>query len=232
MTQHASMPTEAAVRIVVADDHPVVLLGVRAILASAPEMAVVGEATDGDEAVRLTRELEPDVLLLDLAMPKLPGLESLRELTTASSPVKTMLLTGNIERRQILEALQLGARGVVLKHAAGDELIRGIKAVMGGQYWLGGGPVTNLVTVLNELRAETPVEPRTTFGLTPRELEVVKLVVSGGTNKDIASALGISEETVKRHLTHTFDKTGVSTRLELALFAMHHLPVGEDGALA
>lgn len=232
MTQTAQPAAKAPVRIVVADDHPVVLLGVRAILATAPEMAVVGEATDGDEAVRLTRELEPDVLLLDLAMPKLPGLESLRELTTASSAVKTMLLTGSIERRQILEALQLGARGVVLKHAAGEELVSGIRAVMGGQYWLGGGPVTNLVTVLNELTAETPTTSRKTFGLTPRELDVVKLVVSGGTNKDIAATLGISEETVKRHLTHSFDKTGVSTRLELALFAMHHLPVDDKNTPA
>ena len=218
---------KARVRIIVADDHPVVLLGVRALLATAPEMTIIGEATDGDEAVRLTRDLEPDVLLLDLAMPKLPGLESLRELTTASSAVKTMLLTGSIERRQILEALQLGARGIVLKHAAGEELITGIRAVMGGQYWLGGGPVTNLVTVLNELQADAPATSRETFGLTPRELDVVKLVVSGGTNKDIATTLGISEETVKRHLTHCFDKTGVSTRLELALFAMHHLSVQE-----
>ena len=232
MTRGASTPREPSVRIVVADDHPVVLVGVRGILAAAPEMKVVGEATDGEEAVRLTRELDPDLLLLDLAMPKLPGLESLRELTTASIPVKTMLLTGRIDRRQILEALQLGARGVVLKHVAGDELISSIRAVMDGQYWLGGGPVTNLVTVLNGLTAEPTEGARVTFGLTPREIEVVGLVVSGCTNKDIASALGISEETVKRHMTHVFDKTGVSTRLELALFAVHHLPMGTNGAVA
>ena len=225
------MPRNSTVRIVVADDHPVVLVGVRGILASEPEMQVVGEAKDGQEAVRLTRELDPDLLLLDLAMPTLPGLESLRELTTASSRVKTMLLTGSIERKQILEALQLGARGIVLKRAAGDELISGIRAVMDGQYWLGGGPVTNLVPVLKGLMAEPSEEPHATFGLSPRELEVIGLIVAGCTNRDIATALGIGEDTVKRHLTHIFDKTGVSTRLELALFAMRHLPTTNDDAV-
>ena len=231
MTRGASTPRETPIRIVVADDHPVVLVGVRGILASAPGMKVVGEATDGKEAVRLTRELDPDLLLLDLAMPTLPGLESLRELTAASSRVKTILLTGSIDRRQILEALQLGARGVVLKHAAGDELIRGIRAVMDGQYWLGGGPVTNPVTVVKELIAEPTEGFRATFGLTARELDVIGLGVSGCTNKDIASALGIGEDTVKRHMTHVFDKTGMSTRLELPLFVMHHLPTEKSGAI-
>lgn len=210
------------IRVVLADDHPVVRLGIRTLLGTTPGIAVVGEASDGEEAVTLTRELQPDVLLLDLAMPRLPGLEALREVTAGTAAVKTLLLTGTIESQQILEALQLGARGVVLKDAVTEDLVRAVRAVANGQHWLRGGPVTNLVQVLRDLMAEAAPAPKNTFGMSPRELEVVALVAQGSTNKDIGAQLGISEETVKRHLTNVFDKTGVSTRLELALFAMHH----------
>lgn len=210
------------IRVVLADDHPVVRLGIRTLLGTTPGISVVGEASDGEEAVTLTRELQPDVLLLDLAMPRLPGLEALREVTAGTAAVKTLLLTSTIESQQILEALQLGARGVVLKEAVTDDLVRAVRAVANGQHWLRGGPVTNLVQVLRDLMAEAAPSPKNTFGMSPRELEVVALVAQGSTNKDIGAQLGISEETVKRHLTNVFDKTGVSTRLELALFAMHH----------
>lgn len=210
------------ISVVLADDHPVVRLGIRTLLGSTPGITVVGEARDGDEAVTLARELRPDVLLLDLAMPRLPGLEALREVTAGTAAVKTLLLTGTIESQQILEALQLGARGVVLKDAVTEDLVRAVRAVANGQHWLRGGPVTNLVQVLRDLMAEAAPAPKNTFGMSPRELEVVALVAQGSTNKDIGAQLGISEETVKRHLTNVFDKTGVSTRLELALFAMHH----------
>lgn len=212
----------APLRIVIADDHPVVRLGVRNILAVQPDFVVVGEASDGDEAVVLIRELRPDVLLLDLSMPRMPGLEALRELTDAAPYLRTILLTSEIQKRQVIEALQLGARGIVLKTAVLEELIASIRAVASGHYWLRGGEVINLVSVLAELVADAMPAGRRTFGLTPREIDVVRLVVQGGTNRDIAASLGIGEETVKRHLTNAFDKTGVSNRLELALFAMHH----------
>ena len=129
--------------------------------------------------------------------------------------------------REELEALQLGARGVVLKDAAVEHLSACIRAVMQGQYWLEGRPVQNLVQVLRDLTAQTAPAPRKTFGLTARELEVVGLITEGCTNKDIAKTFGISEETVKRHLTNIFNKLGVGNRLELALFALNHnlLPV-------
>lgn len=216
------MTKASALRIVIADDHPVVRLGVRNILASQPDFHVIGEASDGDEAVALIRELHPDVLLLDLSMPRMPGLDALRELTDAAPYLRTILLTSEIQKRQVVEALQLGARGIVLKTAVLDDLIASIRSVAAGHYWLRGGEVINLVSVLTELVADAmPMAPQT-FGLTPRELDVVRLVVQGGTNRDIASSLKIGEETVKRHLTNAFDKTGVSNRLELALFAMHH----------
>ncbi len=183
---------------------------------------VVAEAKDGMEALHMVRTLRPDILLLDLAMPRMPGMDALRELTTDSTSTRTILLTGSIDKRQILEALQLGARGVVLKDAVIDHLSACIHAVMQGQYWLEGRPVHNLVQVLHDLTAQTALPQRKTFGLTPRELEVIGLITEGSTNKYIAQAFGISEETVKRHLTNIFNKLGVGNRLELALFALNH----------
>ncbi len=218
-------------RILIADDHPVVRIGLRNMLLSDPQMRIVAEAKDGVEALHMVRTLRPDILLLDLAMPKMPGMEALRELTGDSTGTRTIVLTAQVNKRQILEALQLGARGVVLKDAAVAHLSACIRAVMQGQYWLEGRPVQNLVQVLRDLTAQTAPPPRKTFGLTARELEVVALITEGSTNKHIAETFGISEETVKRHLTNIFNKIGVGNRLELALFALnHHLLPATSGA--
>src|SRR5215471_9096776 len=203
------------IRVLIADDHPVVRIGLRNMLQADSHIKVIAEAKDGVEALHMVRTLRPDILLLDLAMPKMPGLEALRELTTDNADTRTIVLTGQIDKRQILESLQLGARGVVLKDAAIAHLSACIRAVMQGQYWLEGRPVTNLVQVLRDLTAQTAPAPRKTFGLTTRELEVVALITEGCTNKDIAKSFGISEETVKRHLTNIFNKLGVGNRLEL-----------------
>src|SRR6202166_5181411 len=212
----------APIRIVVADDHPVVRFGVKNMLENEPGFEVVGEAEDGDVAITQTLELEPDILLLDLAMPRLPGLEALRAIMNKSPRVKIIMLTSTISTQQIIEALQIGARGIVLKDAVADHLTTAIRAVSSGDYWIGGKRVVNLVGALHELMQQAAVAERKTYGLTPRELEVVGCIVEGGSNRDIAKQFSISEETVKRHLSNIFDKTGVSTRLELALFAIAH----------
>ena len=220
------------IKVLIADDHPVVRIGLRNMLQSDTQIKVVAEAKDGIEALHMVRTLRPDILLLDLAMPRMPGMEALREMTTDEGGTRTIVLTGQVDKRQILEALQLGARGVLLKDAVVAHLSACIRAVMQGQYWLEGRPVQNLVQVLRDLAAQTAPPPRKTFGLTSRELEVVTLITEGSTNKHIAETFGISEETVKRHLTNIFNKLGVGNRLELALFALnHHLlppePAGE-----
>jgi two-component system, NarL family, nitrate/nitrite response regulator NarL len=213
---------ETSIRVLIADDHPVVRVGLRNMLQADASVKVVGEARDGLEALEMARTLRPDVMLLDLAMPNVAGMEALREMTAGNLDTRTIVLTGLIEKRQVLEALQLGARGVLLKDAVAEHLSACIRAVMQGQYWLEGRPVQNLVQVLRDLTVQTAPMPRKTFGLTARELEVVTLITEGCTNKDIAKQFGISEETVKRHLTNIFNKLGVGNRLELALFALNH----------
>ncbi len=225
----SSLNRTGKIRIIVADDHPVVRFGVKNMLNNDEDFEVVGEAEDGDQAVTETLELEPDILLLDLAMPKLPGLEAMRAIMSRSPRVKILLLTSTISTQQVIEALQIGARGIVLKDSVAGDLGEALRAVLSGDYWIGGKRVVNLLTALHELMQKAAAVPeRKTYGLTPRELEVVTCIVEGCSNKDIAKQFTISEETVKRHLSNIFDKTGVSTRLELALFAISHKLVDID----
>lgn len=218
--------TSPPIRIVIADDHAIFRQGLRRLLDSQRGFQVVGEADDGDKAVELARTLKPDVLLLDLAMPRMHGIEALRKLASAPNPVRTVLLTAQVETPQIVEALQLGARGVVLKHAASELLMKSIRAVMEGQYWVGRDTVSNLIELLRGYSARQQPPPKS-FNLTPRELEIVGAIVEGYTNKDMADKFNVSEQTIKHHLTNIFDKLGVSNRLELALFAINHRLIRE-----
>ncbi|HXF12532.1 MAG TPA: response regulator transcription factor [Terriglobales bacterium] len=210
------------VRILIADDHPIFRDGLKRLLESEGEFKVIGEACDGVEAVAMARQLIPEVMLLDLAMPRRQGLDTLRELSSDARSVRVILLTAAAEKEQIVEALQLGARGVVLKDSATQILLKSIRAVMNGEYWVGRESVSNLVQYLRTLVTPASAFPqRNKYRLTPRELEIIAAVVAGFANKEIAQYFKISEDTVKHHLSNIFDKVGVSSRLELALFAVN-----------
>ena len=216
------------IRILIADDHAVFRDGLRGLLEAEPDFQVVGQAADGEQAVQLARQLKPDILLLDVAMPRVNGLEALRKLDSYKSPVRTILLTAAIEKPQIVQALQFGARGMVLKESATEVLLKGIRMVMAGQYWIGRDSVSDMVQYLRELMTSAqPAGRRQKFGLTPRELQIVGAVVAGYSNKEIAKKFSLSEDTVKHHITNIFNKVGVSNRLELAVAAIHHKLVEE-----
>jgi len=204
------------VRIAIADDHQIFRDGLRRLLESEPSFEVVAEAADGVDAVRVAREVRPDVLLLDVAMPRMGGVETLA--TPEVQSTRVILLTAAIEPAELLRAVQFGARGVVLKDSATRQLIEGIHRVMSGKLLIGKDVADDLAQAVQ--RAGSPRERP--YRLTARELEIVDAIAAGDSNRDIASRLNISLQTVKHHLTSIFDKTGTSTRLELALFAIRH----------
>jgi DNA-binding NarL/FixJ family response regulator len=223
--------SERSIRIVIADDHPVVRDGLCKLLDTEEGFEVVGQTADGIDALESVRRLTPDVLILDMSMPRLSGMEVLRELSTTEQHCRVILLAAALERRHIIEALRLKARGVVLKDAPTALLFKSIRTVMAGQYWIGRESVSELIGYLTE-RQSADAQPQTrTFGLTKRELQIVGVVVAGYTNKEIAARFSLSEDTIKHHLSNIFDKLGVSSRLELALFAMNHHLVEDASAL-
>lgn len=199
------------IRIIIADDHAIFRDGLRRLLATQPDFDVVGEASDGKEAVTLAQQLKPDVLLLDLAMPRVPGMEVLRELSREETPVRTLLLTAAIQPFAVTTALQLGARGIVLKASPPEMLLKSIRSVHEGQFWVGSEPVSSW--------ARTGQGSSNAYGLTSREIEIISAIKQGSSNREIAGQLAISEETVKRHLSNIYAKLGVSSRLELAVLA-------------
>jgi DNA-binding NarL/FixJ family response regulator len=212
--------------IVIADAQPIFREGLRKLLEAKAGLRVVGVAADGEETVRLVRRLKPKVLLLDLSMPKVPGLEALRELSKLGIQTLTIILTARIEKEEGIEALQLGARGIVSKNSALQLLLKSIRCVSNGQYWVENESVSDLIQALRRMTPDH--RPSRDFGLTSREMQVIALIVAGYTNKDLARKLGISAHTAKHHLTNIFDKLGVSNRLELVLFALHHRLINED----
>ncbi len=214
--------TRREIRILIADDHPVFRHGLRTLLQSEPGFRVVGEAIDGAEVANLTDVLKPNVLLLDLAMPRLTGMEVLREMASEHGRIRTIVLTANIEKAQIAEALQLGARGILLKDAAIELVTKCIGKVMAGEYWVGREAVTDMLDYLRELKRDPrEKQEKKLFSFTPREREVISAILTGYANKEIAAKFSLSEDTVKHHLSNIYTKAGVSNRLELAVWAMN-----------
>ena len=208
-------------RLVIADDHTVFRSGLRRLLESTAHLKVVGETGRGTEVVRLVNELHPHVLVLDVRLPELSGLDVLNQLGP-SCETRVLLLTAGPRANDAVKALKRGARGLLLKNSTTQLVFRSIDAVKNGQYWIYKESASDLPTALRRLSdwIAEPEKQTGRFNLTAREFAVLKAVVSGCANKMIAQQFAISEQTVKHHVTNIFNKTGTSNRLELTLFAI------------
>ena len=209
------MPT----RIVIADDHAIVRTGLRAVIGPAPGLELVGEATGGYEAMELVESSKPDVLVLDISMPDLDGIEVARKLHPLHPELKILMLTIHEDEALLKAALHAGASGYILKRAAESELIAAIEVVLRGDLYVDPAMVRRLVDT-GAPRAST--QPNPAEMLTPRETEVLKLIVQGYTNRQIGTELNISVRTAESHRSNLSDKLGLHSRVELVRYAREH----------
>jgi DNA-binding NarL/FixJ family response regulator len=210
-------------RLLIADDAPIIRDGLRNLIESQPELCVVGESLVDGDVVTLARELKPDLLLLGLGLPQRSGLEILSSLASLYPPVRILVLVGSVEESSIVEAFYLGAHGIVLRGSPREVLLNSIRSVIAGQYWLDSEGVPILIEALRKPDPSQKVAPSARdYGLTPHELEIVRRIANASSNKEMGQELSISERTVKHHLTNIFNKLGISSRVELAVFALKH----------
>jgi two-component system, NarL family, nitrate/nitrite response regulator NarL len=210
----------SVIKLLVADDHAIFRDGLRKLLEAASDILIVGEAPNGVECLKMLAKLKPDVLLLDLRMPEMDGLGVLERIDSDSLPTRTIVLTAAEDDRDVIRAMRVGARGIVLKQSASDVLVKSIRKVHEGEIWLDSRMTAEFIDAFKKSaesgqRSEKPL-------LSSREKQLVQLVAQGFRNREIGEKLFISEQTVKNHLHNIFDKLGVSDRLELALYAIHH----------
>jgi two-component system, NarL family, nitrate/nitrite response regulator NarL len=208
------------IRVLMADDHVIFRQGVRKLLEEEDDISIVGEAANGNECVHMMVKVRPDILLLDLNMPDKDGLAVLEELNFDSLPTQVIVLTATEDDREAVRAMRLGARGIVLKQSASDLLVKSIRRVYGGEIWLDNRITAEVMKAF--AKSSEGGAKRDKPLLSDRESQIMRLVAQGQRNKEIGQNLFISEQTVKNHVHNIFDKLGVSDRLELALYAIHH----------
>ena len=217
---------KGTIRLLIADDHPIVRDGLKKLLLLEDDFEVIGEAGDGREVLEKVRDLDPDVLLLDLRMPNLDGLATLTALAQVNKRTRVIILTASEDKNEFVQAMKLGCSGIVLKQTAPDLIVKSIRKVHSGEIWLDSHTTAAVMrqfsTHLEGGTGQTGGKGgRERSPLSTREREIVALVAQGYKNKEMAEKMFISEQTVKNHLHNIFDKPGVSDRLELALYAIH-----------
>jgi DNA-binding NarL/FixJ family response regulator len=221
------MDVTGAIRLLIVDGHPIVLEGLRHVLSQHSGIQIVGEAVDGIEAIEKAVQLDPDVLLMDLKLPRIDGLSVLRNLQTRAPRCKIILFASSESKDDFVEAMKLGSCGILLKEASPSLIEKSIVRVHGGEIWLDSNTTA---AVIRHFAApgEFPASHsngktvRERAQLSQREREIIVLIAQGYKNKEIAEKMFITEQTVKNHLHNVFDKLGVSDRLELALYAIHN----------
>ena len=218
VSQEPEHPRPERARVVIADDHELARLGLRTMLVPEPDLEVVGEATTGREAVEMSRELAPDLVLMDIRMPDLDGLVATRAIKEDHPRTGVLIVTLSEDPDYLLEALRVGAAGYVLKDASRREVVAAVRQVLSGESPLDPRLSAQLIRRLASQTRES--RPAHTDDLTQRELEVLRLVAAGKTNAEIAQALSISVGTVKVHVERIIDKLGVSDRTQAAVRAV------------
>jgi DNA-binding NarL/FixJ family response regulator len=222
---HAGLPSISTrlIRIAIADAHTLFRAALRRLLAGEPDFEVVAEAAQGSDVFSVLETHKPDVLLLDLPLPIVSGLNVLQHLQTSGGyTTRVLVLTASESEQDLAQAMKLGASGVVLKTSPTELLMNAIRQVAGGEVWLDGQVTARVIRNLADPRSSRSRSLDVACGLTPREREIAALVGQGYRYREIAEMLSISEQTVKNHLRNMFHKLGVSDRLQLALFAIHH----------
>jgi len=204
------------IRVLIADDHAIVRKGLRALLATERDIEVIGEAEDGAQAVSQARALQPDVILMDLVMPKMDGIEATRQITEQQAGVHILVLTSFAADDKVFPAIKAGALGYLLKDSGPDELVQAIHQVQRGEPSLEPSIARK---VLHEL-AQPPKQPPTVDPLTERELAVLRLIAQGKSNRDIAEQLVITEMTVRTHVSNVLSKLHLASRTQAALYAL------------
>ncbi|MCU1348774.1 MAG: two component transcriptional regulator, LuxR family [Acidobacteria bacterium] len=212
----SSVNDDPTIRVLLADDHPIVLGGLDQLLSHEPDITVVARCTNGTDTLAAIAREHPAVVIADLTMPRKSGLDVLRELHTMRSPVRLVLLTARIEHEQVLEALNLGVAGIVLKESAPLQILDCIRRVAAGGQWI--DQVIGSRTLDGVLRRQSGAMKAAAI-LTAREIEVVRMVARGLRNKEIADLLSITEGTVKAHLRTIFEKLRIDNRMKLIVYA-------------